>query len=245
MPAIERLVRRQQHPASSLTASGSTASSSAMMRSGESSSVSVMIARPSLRHPRRGRLHREHDPASRVLLGPLQLALHEVAGGDLGHLLGGDLQAGGEVVLARAERRSRPGRCRSTGRRSCRPSRPCRASRGSPGRDATTPSRRGSSRAARRRSGAGRSGRCPALRRRRGTARSPCAGSALVAAGVFRSGLRTLGDAGSMLAGAGGLGHERDQPLVGDVPGRRDDDVAGVVHARRGSSRACACRPRR
>ena len=38
-----------------------------------------------------------------MLLGPLQLALHEVPGRDLGHLLGGDLQAGGEVVLARAE----------------------------------------------------------------------------------------------------------------------------------------------
>ena len=51
-------------------------------------------------------------------------------------------------------RRRRSARCPRTGTRTCRRSRPCRASRGSPGRAATTPSRRGARRAATRRSGA-------------------------------------------------------------------------------------------
>ena len=90
---------------------------------------------------------------------------------------GRDLEALGEVLLARADVERRPGPCRSTASRSCRRRTPSRASRGSPGTAATRRSRRGSRRGATRRTGARRAARRRARRGRRGTARSPCAGS--------------------------------------------------------------------
>ena len=97
--------------------------------------------------------------------------------GDVGDLLDRDLEAPRRGCPRACRRRSRSGPRPCTATRSCRPSRPSPASRGSPGRGATRPSRRGSRRASRRRSAEGRCGRCPGRRRRRGTARCPCAGS--------------------------------------------------------------------
>ena len=54
-------------------------------------------------HPRRGRLHPEHQPALQVLLGALQLLLGQVACGDVRDLVGGDRERLGEVVLARPD----------------------------------------------------------------------------------------------------------------------------------------------
>ena len=54
-------------------------------------------------HPGRRRLHREQDPALQVLLRALELARRQVAGRDVGDLLGRDRERVGEVVLARAE----------------------------------------------------------------------------------------------------------------------------------------------
>src|ERR1051326_5807826 len=54
-------------------------------------------------HSRRGRLHREEDAPLEVLLRPRELALREVAAGDIRYLLAGDGQRIDEVVLARAK----------------------------------------------------------------------------------------------------------------------------------------------
>src|SRR5262249_52743285 len=55
------------------------------------------------RHARRGRLHREQEAALQVLLGAGKLAGPQVPAGDVGDLLGRDLQRFGEVVLARPD----------------------------------------------------------------------------------------------------------------------------------------------
>ena len=178
MPAAESRAGSSSTPASSASATGSTASISAMIRSSESSSVSVISERPSrlIRfdvdsiesaiRPFRFSFARSSSRSRR-----LPAAMSAISRGD-------DLQAGREVLLARADVDPDEARCRCTARRSCRPSTPSRASRGSPGRGARTPTRRGSRRAARPRTGGGRCARSRARRRRRGTARCPCAGSA-------------------------------------------------------------------
>ena len=76
------------------------ASISAITRSTERISVSVISALPSLRHAVRRRLHREHDASLEVLLRSLELCLGDVARGDVGDLLGDDLEAGRDVLLA-------------------------------------------------------------------------------------------------------------------------------------------------
>ena len=93
----------------------------------------------------------------------------------------------GEVVLARADVDADLAGVGVLRRGSCRRRRPCRASRGSPGRGATRRSRRGSRRGSRRRSAGGRSARRRARRGRRGTARCPCAGSAGPASACARA----------------------------------------------------------
>ena len=54
-------------------------------------------------HPGRGRLHRDQDAPLEVLLRAVELALREVAGGDVGDLLGGDRERFGEIVLPRPD----------------------------------------------------------------------------------------------------------------------------------------------
>ena len=129
-------------------------------------------------HPVRGRLEREQEPALQVLLRALELVRPHVAGGDVRELRDRDLQARQAGSPRACRRRAPPARCPSTATRSCRPSTPCRASRGSPGRGGTRRSRRRSRRGSRPRSAARRSGRCPARRGRRGTAPCPSARSA-------------------------------------------------------------------
>ena len=95
----------------------------------------------------------------------------------------------------------------------------------------TRPSRRGSHRAARRRTGAGRTARSRERPGRRGTARCPSAGSAAVGGGACTSGARTFGPA----AGRSGRRSsawvdELDHLVVVEIPGRCDDDVPGDVH---------------
>ena len=150
-------------------------------------------------HPVRRRLHREHDPPLEALLRALELARAQVAGGDLGDLLDADVDARGEILLARADVDADEAGVRVLRREASRPSTPCRASRGSPGRAATTRSRRGSSRGATRRSGAGRSARCRARRGRGGTARCPCAGSAARAPAPARAAVARAGARASAL----------------------------------------------
>ena len=143
-----------------------------------------------------------------------------------------DLEARGEVLLARADVDADEPGVGVLRARSCRRRRPSRASRGSPGRAATTPSRRGSRRGARRRSGGGRSARSRARRCRRGTARCPCAGSGGRAAARCTSGGRTRG---ALPGGSARCARWRARAgatscVVLEVPGGGDDDVAGDVH---------------
>ena len=65
-------------------------------------------------HPVRGRLHRERDPALQVLLRALQLALAQVAGGDVGDLARRRSRGTGRGSPRACRRRPRSGRCRCT-----------------------------------------------------------------------------------------------------------------------------------
>ena len=167
----------------------------------------------------------------RFSLARCQLALGQVAGGDVGDLLDRDRERLGEVVLARADVDPDLAGVGVLRERSCRPSRPARASRGSPGRAATRPSRRGSRRGSTRRSGGGRSARCRARRGRRGTARCPCAGSAGPGCGALHE---RRPDARprrrpARRARSSARCDELDELVVVDAAGRRDDDVARRV----------------
>ena len=91
------------------------------------------------RHAVRRRLEREEEPPLEVLLRPCELVGTDVPGGDVRKLRDGYLEARGKVLLTRADVDADLARRRRTGRSSCRPSTPSRASRGSPGRAATRP----------------------------------------------------------------------------------------------------------
>ena len=94
------------------------------------------------RHPRRGRLERQQDAALEVLLRACELVRPHVSARDVRDLGDRDLEALGDVVLARAHIDTDLSGVVRTARSSCRPSTPSRASRGSPGTAATTRSRR-------------------------------------------------------------------------------------------------------
>ena len=103
MPAAESRSGWSRTDASSASSSSSTASISAISRSSESSSVSVISDLPS-------RLIRfdvdsidEHDPPLQVLLRAGELVRPQVARRDVRELARGDLEAFGEVLLARAD----------------------------------------------------------------------------------------------------------------------------------------------
>ena len=135
------------------------------MRSSVSSigtiSVSVTVALPSRVIRAEVDSERQQQAALHVLLRPLELAVANVAGADVLELGRDHVEALAQVLLPRADvdpdlagvHVLRPVRVDA--------SRPCRASRGSPGTGGTTRSRRGSRRAAPPRSGAGRRGEIP------------------------------------------------------------------------------------